>query len=155
MKANHYFYHVIFVCVVLVNSGLVQASPIGRLFSTAEERSYLDKLRKQNKFSETQFEQEDVQIMKLNDSHVVFNGIVQRSDKKNNEFWVNGKKVTDKKLVKQDNARSEVIAIKNADTQRYMKLKPGQKLDMNTGKIVEAYQPLSSATDLITHEVNR
>lgn len=139
----------------LLYTSTVYAAPMGRLFSTPDERQYLDKLRQQNKFSETEFEEEDVQIMKLKDSHVVFNGVVHRSDKSKSDVWVNGKKVTDQKLVKHVNTTSDVIAIKNADSDRYVKLKPGQKMDTNTGKVVEAYQPLSSATDLIQHESER
>lgn len=132
---------VVMLLVVLSPAMAASADQLGRLFTTPAERAYLDKMRRQGLPDAAQTTGEGVDLLKLEHAPVVFNGVVIRNGNQS-EYWVNGKKVADNKIVKQTAPASTTIAVKKPDSRRYVTLKPGQKLDNNSGRIIEAYQAL-------------
>jgi hypothetical protein len=137
MRNRTYTITVILAFVIATN---VAATPLDRLFTTAQERAYLDKARKNYKFNQTVFEHADQQRpLKLKEKSIVFNGVVRRDNGKK-EIWINGKKVTDSKSINKSVSSDNSILVKRANRKNPVSVRPGQTLDSDSGQIVESYQ---------------
>ena len=141
---------VLALMVVLMPAIAGSSDGLGRLFTTRAERDHLDKMRRQLKSDTTDTSGEAVPMLKLENAPLVFNGAVIRNGNKS-EYWVNGELVTDNKIVRRTAQSSTTVAVKKPDSRRYVTLKPGQKLDNHSGRIIEVYQALPPQSEQLTN----
>jgi hypothetical protein len=121
------------------------AQRLGRLFSTSDERALLDELRR-----ERQIVDPDPQVVEVvpdapSVEQVTINGLVLRSSGPDSA-WVNGRQVDGgartRDGVRVDTSvtrggRVKIILPSGAET---IALKPGQKIDVESGVVVEGYE---------------
>lgn len=126
------------------------AQRLGRLFSTPDERALLDELRR-----ERQIVDPDPQVVEVvpdvpSVEQVTINGLVLRSGGPDSA-WVNGRQVDGgartRDGVRVDTSvtrggRVKIILPSGAET---IALKPGQKIDVESGVVIEAYERSSGA----------
>ena len=128
--------------------GVVSAETLGRLFSTPEKRQELDEFRNNPDLGE-EVVPAVVEALDPNSGPVVptitFNGIVLRSDGQNSS-WINGSQIQSGQSTKEGidvqpstDGGGSVKLILPAGTQT-ISLKPGQKIDLTTGSLLEAYE---------------
>jgi hypothetical protein len=134
-------------------AGLVAAGPVAaqsqfidRLFTTTEERLHLDELRREYEYGEPAVEAAPVQANVEEDpvvSRLTINGVVLRSSG-NNSTWVNGTRIGPAGSTREGIRISEdeeggvrITLPSGADT---IRLKPGQKIDVASGTVLDAYQ---------------
>lgn len=140
----------VFVVAVFSFPAPVMSQRLGRLFSTPEERTLLNELR--NNRDLVAPEPEPLQQTTVEEPAVerlTIDGIVIRSGGANSA-WVNGRPVSDgwttREGVRVDAAsvgrsgRVKITLPSGVDT---IDLKPGQKIDVESGVVVEAYEPLA------------
>ncbi|MDH3314667.1 MAG: hypothetical protein OER43_02720 [Gammaproteobacteria bacterium] len=123
-----------------------EAQRLGRLFSTPEERALLDELRRDQRLVEP----EPQSVVDMNPEvpmleQVTIDGVVLRSSGANSA-WINGQQVSGGARTR-DGVRVDASAAgdgqvkitlpSGADT---IDLKPGQKIDVNSGVVLEAYE---------------
>jgi len=119
------------------------APELGRLFTSSIERSTLDRLRRldlvQDKSTPAS---ESASGEKKSAETLVINGVVQRSNG-DKTVWINGKKVDGKKgpddvrLYRGPDRSNKVVV--GIPGRRAVSMKPGQRWDPNSGKVVDVY----------------
>ena len=136
--------------VMVIVPPVAEAQRLGRLFSTPDERALLDELRR-----ERQIVDPDPQVLEVvpdspSVEQVTINGVVLRSGGPDSA-WVNGRHVDGgartREGVRVDTSatrggRVKIILPSGAET---VDLKPGQKIDVESGVVVEAYEHSSGA----------
>lgn len=124
----------------------VDAQRLGRLFSTPEERALLDGLRRDQRIIEPEPQSVvDIAPEVPMVEQVTIDGVVLRSSGANSA-WINGQQVSGGARTR-DGVRVDASAAgggqvkitlpSGADT---IDLKPGQKIDVNSGVVLEAYE---------------
>jgi hypothetical protein len=135
---------------LVILPAVADAQRLGRLFSTPDERALLDELRR-----ERQIVDPDPQVVEVvpdtpSVEQVTINGLVLRSSGPDSA-WVNGRQVDGggrtREGVRVDTSatrggRVKIILPSGAAT---IDLKPGQKIDVDSGVVVEAYERSSGA----------
>ena len=130
--------------------GITSADEIGRLFSTADERSQLDELRKKQKIThkEVLLEKSGQKAEEATFLESYFlNGIVKRSNGQVS-IWVNGVLVEDQasnesfRVHRRSGAKNRVTLDVDGKTRR-VRLKPGQAWDPVTGKVVDGLRSVT------------
>ena len=135
----------------LVAAPSLQAQSLGRLFSSPEERFQLDEIRREYEYG-SPVEEETTEVAETSadpiELQLTINGLVVRSSG-TNSTWVNGSRVsrgesTREGIKVRDEAGGEVrITLPSGiDT---VKLKPGQKIDVASGVILDAYESAPEA----------
>ena len=119
---------------------------LGRLFITPEERFQLDELRREYEYGEPVEEEVAADVQPEQDPielQLTINGLVVRSSG-NNSTWINGNRVSRGEATREgiqvrDEAggRVRITLPSGIDT---IQLKPGQKIDVATGVVLDAYQ---------------
>ncbi len=123
-----------------------EAQRLGRLFSTPEERALLDELRRDRRIIEPEPQSVvDIAPEAQMVEQVTIDGVVLRSSGANSA-WINGQQVSGGARTR-DGVRVDASAAgggqvkitlpSGADT---IDLKPGQKIDVNSGVVLEAYE---------------
>ena len=124
------------------------AQPLERLFSTPEERALLDELRRERKIVAPDPQVTEIVPDTPTVEQVTINGVVLRSGG-TNSAWINGRQVDagarTREGVRVDTSPAEGGRVKitlpsGAET---IDLKPGQKIDVDSGVVVEAYERAS------------
>ena len=128
------------VAAVLLSSD-AGAQALGRLFSTAEERKVLDELRAGNEHRAPPDpgQSEPARVT----SRLTVNGLVTR-DRGPDSVWINGERVSRNERTSEGirvqgeaGARVRLILPRAAGS---IRLKAGQKVDLVTGSIRDAYE---------------
>ena len=128
------------VAAVLLSSD-AGAQTLGRLFSTAEERKVLDTLRAGNEHRAPpdSGHGEPARVT----SRLTVNGLVRR-ERGPDSVWINGERVSRNertsegiRVQREAGARVRLILPRNAGS---IRLKAGQKVDLATGSIRDAYE---------------
>ncbi len=131
-------------------SQVAEAQRLGRLFSTPEERALLDELRRERKIVSPDPQVVDIVPDTPTVEQVTINGVVLRSGG-TNSAWINGRQVDagarTREGVRVDTSATQGGRVKitlpsGAET---IDLKPGQKIDVDSGVVVEAYERASGA----------
>lgn len=126
------------------------AQRLGRLFSTPDERALLDELRRERRIVAPDPQVTDIVPDTPTVEQVTINGVVLRSGG-TNSAWINGRQVDagarTREGVRVDTSPAEGGRVKitlpsGAET---IDLKPGQKIDVDSGVVVEAYERASGA----------
>lgn len=142
---------VLLVVVAVLASGVsIAADPeMGRLFTSSSERLVLDKLRNQDLLQNGLVRlAEGKQSPPKSVPDVLMNGVVKHSN--GDRFvWINGKMVEDKKSpegirVYRGPDRHNRVLVGVADKPA-VSLKPGQRLNPDTGKVTESYLEQSTS----------
>lgn len=143
---------------VLVLSGAAAAQDIGRLFTTAPERSTLNQLRIEAQFARPEPEAEAVpeQVAQPQPptgpsvSRLEVNGVVRRSGGPTT-VWVNGAQV-ERGVVSREGLRVDPgrrivdgVQVRLPSGLRSVRLKPGQAIDVNSGTLVDAFERTSDS----------
>jgi hypothetical protein len=120
-----------------------------RLFTTSEQRTRLDFLRRQNSAS---VQQDASSSTAVNTSHLKINGIVTGSDGRR-VLWVNGKVNASGNARLSTRARARLakngwVAVQRKGQRNSILLKAGQVLDLDSGRVHELYErPDSSQSE--------
>jgi len=143
-------------CVLLVGGfwlSTADAQTLGRLFTTPEERAELDEIRNNPDIEEPTAPQMVVAPEQgptgPTVEHVTINGIVLRSSGQNYS-WINGDNIRGGDATR-EGIRVETRRLTSGGTVRLVlpsgldtvQLKPGQKIDVLTGSILEPYEQRS------------
>ena len=128
-------------------SASLQAQTLGRLFTTAEERVELDALRKDPNYGtlvEVEPAVQEGEPLPM-PSNVTINGYVMRSNGRS-ATWVNGSRILNGDST-QDGIRLETdglgfgtVRLVLPNGLHVLALKPGQRLDVLEGQVIELYQ---------------
>ncbi len=127
-----------------------EAQRLGRLFSTPEERALLDELRRERKIVAPDPQVTEIVPDTPTVEQVTINGVVLRSGG-TNSAWINGRQVDAGARTREgvrvdtspaDGGRVKITLPSGAET---IDLKPGQKIDVDSGVVVEAYERASGA----------
>ena len=116
-------------CSVSINSSAVE-----RLFTSAGDRQALDSKRS----GRSQGNEEQLQV---NRKSLQLNGVV-RTDQLKPNIWLNGIMSNldeDTDLIVRDSSSTQSVQLELLDRDLEISLKPGQKLDLRTGRQVEAF----------------
>lgn len=156
------------VALLLVSLGsAAQAQTLGRVFSTPQERAYLDGLRRAQNAEQLQSQTQELRQEQSHDSELAvlqeplpvlfqMGGSVRRGDG-SNSVWLNGVSVREEDLP--SNARLEfskglgVLRIKTPTGE--MTVRPGQTLNTSTGEVRESYELSAEQAATINAEVAR
>ncbi|HEY0563133.1 MAG TPA: hypothetical protein VGD04_07385 [Methylophilus sp.] len=152
---------IMLICVLLAQAALA-AEPIGRLFSTPDERARLEVVRQTKKVMIPQAIEVEQQPAVIIDKPVLPNtvtlqGYVKRSDGKKGTVWINQQAVqedasNDEVAVGRLSANSNRVPVKIKANGKQFSLKAGQQYAPDTNQVREmrsTYQG-DSATDDIT-----
>ena len=140
---------VLAAALVLVSCN-AEAQRLGRLFSTPEERALLDELRRERKIVAPDPQVTEIVPDAPTVEQVTINGVVLRSGG-TNSAWINGRQVDAGARTREgvrvdtspvDGGRVKITLPSGAET---IDLKPGQKIDVDSGVVVEAYERASGA----------
>ncbi|MEN6586101.1 MAG: hypothetical protein ABFE02_08685 [Sulfuricella sp.] len=136
----------------LPSLGMAAEQSLGRLFFTPEQRARMDAARQQERSIRIDTEQQDNAPL---DANMTLNGVVTRSDGKTT-VWINNREQSGDKAVAgiavptRGKAAGQV-SITMPDAKRSVRLKVGQSIDLNSGKVEESYRrtppPPSSTSD--------
>lgn len=136
--------------VLMMLPPIAGAQRLGRLFSTPDERALLDELRREQQIVEPEPQAEEVFSDTPSVEHVTINGIVLRSDGADSA-WINGRQV-DAGARTRDGVRVDTSATRGGRVRitlpsgaETVDLKPGQKIDVESGVVVEAYERSSGS----------
>jgi hypothetical protein len=130
------------VLSVLAVPALAQDASLGRLFLTPEQRVALDNARR-NRIRAEALAAAAVQKPKIPPARsVVINGVVKRSDGES-IVWVNGRPTDGEtqdgiRVAPLAGSRSSIV-VREPEKGREVRLKVGQRADLLTGRIEEAY----------------
>ena len=148
-------------------SSAAQAQTLGRVFSTPQERAYLDGLRRAQNTEQLQSQTQELRQEQSHDSELAaiqaplpilfqMGGSVRRGDG-SNSVWLNGVSVREEDLP--SNARLEfskglgLLRIKTPTGE--MTVRPGQTLNTSTGEVRESYELSAEQAAAINAEVAR
>lgn len=130
------------VAAVLLVSDAAGAQGLGRLFSTPEERGLLDVLRARNEVRAPSGPEQREEPARV-PSRLMVNGLVTR-ERGPDSVWINGERVSRDEMTSEGirvqgeaGARVRLILPRDAGSVR---LKAGQKVDLATGSIRDAYE---------------
>lgn len=127
-----------------------ESQRLGRLFSTPEERALLDELRRERKIVAPDPQVTEIVPDTPTVEQVTINGVVLRSGGVNSA-WINGRQVDAGARTREgvrvdtspvDGGRVKITLPSGAET---IDLKPGQKIDVDSGVVMEAYESASGA----------
>ncbi len=130
---------------------VAHAQRLDRLFSTSDERALLDELRRERQIVAPD-QQAVVEIVPDTPSveQVTINGVVLRSGGVNSA-WINGRQV-DAGARTREGVRVDTSATRGGSVKitlpsgaESINLKPGQKIDVDSGVVVEAYERATGA----------
>lgn len=144
-----------------VSAPQLHAQRLGRLFTTPEQRSALDEIRTQAQFDQPELEPEPEPEMSSlvtvteqprgpTISNLTINGVVRRSGGRTT-VWVNGHEVDrgdvtrEGVLVESATRRSEAVRLRLPSGTQTIALRPGQRIDIGTGTVLEAYDQQPTA----------
>ena len=123
---------------------LQAASPPGleRLFATAAQRAQLDRMRREGVGS---MEQDESTAGTGDTSRLKIDGIVVGSDGRR-MVWVNGRLLPDRTVLGGAGARlrlvsNDRVAVQANGQRRAILVKPGQVIELDSGRVQEAYEP--------------
>ena len=131
------------IVVLVLQSGVVNAAELGRLFSTPSERLHLDQMRNSGATVSTT----DVSAtLPPADAPVRFNGFVKRSSGRS-DAWINGQHAGSDRVLVRKLDSGNTIRVHVPDSSQTVRMKAGQVLDPFTGQVREGYeaQKLDSA----------
>ncbi len=137
-----------FAAFFLILPLMADAQRLGRLFSTPDERALLDELRR-----ERQIVDPDPQVTEIipdspSVEQVTIDGVVLRSSGADSA-WVNGRQVDGGSRTREgvrvdtsatQGGRVKITLPSGAET---IDLKPGQKIDVDSGIVIEVYERAS------------
>jgi hypothetical protein len=156
----------VFLLVVTFVSAMsapqVHAQRLGRLFTTPEQRSVLNEIRTQAQFAEPELEPEpepqtsNVTVTEQESTgpsiaNLTINGVVRRRGGRTT-VWVNGREIDrgdvtrEGVLVESVTRRSGDVRLRLPSGTETIALRPGQKIDIGTGTVLEPYEQSPSAT---------
>jgi len=136
--------------ILMILPSIADAQRLGRLFSTPDERALLDELRRERQIVDPDPQVAEIVADTPSVEQVTINGLVLRSSGAHSA-WVNGRQVDGgartREGVRVDTSatrggRVKIILPSGAET---IDLKPGQKIDVDSGVVVEAYERSSGA----------
>ncbi len=139
-----------FVTAILLLPQVADAQRLGRLFSTPDERALLDELRRERQIVDPDPQVVETVTDTTSVEQVTINGVVLRSSGANSA-WINGRQVDGgartREGVRVDTSAAQGGRVKitlpsGAET---IDLKPGQKIDVDSGVVVEAYERSSGS----------
>lgn len=127
-----------------------QQQRLGRLFSTPEERLQLDEIRREYEYGQAPEPEPEVELPKVEVkrgptfSQFTINGVVLRSNG-TGSTWVNGARVNQGEVTREGvriekaegGKRVKIVLPSGADS---IRLKAGQKIDVASGAVLEAYE---------------
>lgn len=122
------------------------ADGLGRLFFTPQQRDRLDELRDTYVYGQPQKSRKAPTIQ-----DVTINGVVLRSDGES-AAWINGSPVFGAQAtpegvqVEADHSAGGGVRIRLPGGVDTVQLKPGQKIDLPDGRVLDAYQHLPTET---------
>ena len=136
--------HLLVLCAVLACVPRIAAAdePIGRLFYTPAQRAALEDARRRNIRAEERAAAASKKPAAPPPREVVVTGIVLRSDGES-AAWVNGKSVdgqTQDGLRVRHTAQPNKVLVYDPEKGRMVPVKVGQRADMLTGRVDEAYE---------------
>lgn len=149
------FWAALVMLLLLANLSPVMAQRLGRLFTTPEQRSALDEIRLQAQFAQPEPEPEPAPQSSLSTvaepprgpsiSNLTINGVVRRRGGRTT-VWVNGREVDrgdvtrEGVLVESAPRRSVDVRLRLPSGTESIALRPGQKIDIETGTVLEPYE---------------
>lgn len=145
---------VTFVCAMIAPQA--EAQRLGRLFTTPEQRSVLNEIRTQAQFAQPELEPEpepqtsSVTVTEQESAgpsiaNLTINGVVRRRGGRTT-VWVNGREVDrgdvtrEGVLVETANRRNGNVRLRLPSGTETIALRPGQKIDIATGTVLEPYE---------------
>lgn len=130
--------------VLLPSLAMAAEQTMGRLFFTPEQRTRMDVARQQERNIRFDVEQQDDAPPPAN---IILNGVITRSDGKTT-LWVNNRIQSEASQGASVGKGGEVRII-TPETGRSVPLKVGQSIDLNSGRVEEAYRrtPLQPQPD--------
>ncbi len=138
----------------------VQAQPLGRLFSTPDERAALDQLRQEREYG-TPLPTETSSADRVAPApDVTVNGVVLRSGGPDTS-WINGSIITSGGVtpegvrVETGRAGGPSVRIVLPGSARAVRLKPGQKIDVLQGRVLDAYETEATRGEAIEFDGDR
>jgi hypothetical protein len=141
-----------FACVLGMWWPAGSAQELGRLFSTADERAVLDEIRRDRDVAIPEPEPQPVATVEAPKvEQLSIDGLVIRSGGANSA-WINGRAVSGGWITR-EGVRVDTASVQGGGTVKFtlpsgvdtVELKPGQKIDVTTGVVVEVYERESRA----------
>lgn len=124
------------IAVLALQSGLVNAAELGRLFTTPSERQHLDQMRSSGGLMSIP----DISAtLPPADAPVRFNGYVKRSSGRS-DAWINGQHAGSDQALGRRLGTGNTIRVHVPDSSRTVRIKAGQVMDPFTGRVREAYE---------------
>ncbi len=130
----------LFIVGAALLSSLSLSAELERLFSTPSERLYLNQLRSSGKVaamlpgSET-----NKGIEQPANAPVKFNGVVKRSSGRS-DAWINGQHAGSDQMLTQKLDYLNRMRVQVPDSNRIVRMKPGQVMDPVTGRVSDVYE---------------
>ena len=137
----------LFACVLGMWWPAGSAQEMGRLFSTVDERTILDEIRRDRDMAIPEPAPQPVATVELPKvERLSIDGLVIRSGGANSA-WINGRPVSGGWITR-EGVRVDTTSGQGGGTVKFtlpsgvdtVELKPGQKIDVTTGVVVEAYE---------------
>ena len=146
---------VLLLLLAAVSGSAIAADPLGRLFSTPEERARLDAIRNDPDFGKPPPVEQVVEVAPAPDSpaaprvpEVEVSGVVMRADGRNTA-WINGHEVAagepSPEGVRVYVRRDGDVRIELPEGDETVPLKPGQKIDVLSGAVADAWEQRAGA----------
>lgn len=147
---------VVALFVTAISTPQAHAQRLGRLFTTPEQRSVLNEIRTQAQFAEPELEPEpepqtsNVTVTEQESTgpsiaNLTINGVVRRRGGRTT-VWVNGREIDrgdvtrEGVLVESATRRSGDVRLRLPSGTETIALRPGQKIDIRTGTVLEPYE---------------
>jgi hypothetical protein len=147
---------VVALFVTAISAPQAHAQRLGRLFTTPEQRSVLNEIRTQAQFAEPELEPEpepqtsNVTVTEQESTgpsiaNLTINGVVRRRGGRTT-VWVNGREIDrgdvtrEGVLVESATRRSGDVRLRLPSGTETIALRPGQKIDIETGTVLEPYE---------------
>lgn len=130
------------IAILAAAAARADDAPVGRLFFTPAERAALEDARRRNIRAEQLAEEAAKRPAVPRSRAVDVTGIVLRSDGQS-VAWVNGKRVegqTGDGLRVRHTAQPNKVLVYDPDKGRMVPVKVGQRADLTTGRVEEAYE---------------
>ncbi|NIV50520.1 MAG: hypothetical protein GWN53_01290 [Gammaproteobacteria bacterium] len=137
-----------------------QAQTFGRLFSTPDVRAALDQLRQDQDYGAAVSTQEPRAHRTTPAPDVTVNGVVLRSGGPD-ASWINGTIITSGGVtsegvrVETEDVGEASVRILLPGSERSVRLKPGQKIDVVGGRVLDAYESEASRGEDIDFGTDR
>ncbi len=145
----------IIAMLMLLSTTELAASPLGKLFSTPEQRAHLDRQRAESLLEQTAEEAvapiEIISDMVVEEPLLIhMSGSMLRGDG-SLVLWLNGVPVRQQDLPANVRVveRDALVQLQISTRRQTLLLKPGQTLDARAGELREAYQVNTSDSDAV------